>query len=161
MEGIEEINSVKLRVGYGVTGNQGIDNYQSIVNLSTGGVYPQNGVYLETYGPAKNPNPDLRWEKKREWNVGLDFSLFEDRLSGSIDMYHRETVDVLHYYQAQLPTYVQSRILTKIGIIRNKGFDLSSYGEVMRIQAFSWDMNIAASTQSDELTSWSNDIYSL
>ena len=49
----------EARVGYGITGNQGIPNYQSLVTLSTGGVYPQNGVYYQTYGAARNPNPDL------------------------------------------------------------------------------------------------------
>src|SRR5699024_8476970 len=161
MEGIEEINSLKLRVGYGVTGNQGIDNYQSIVTLNTGGVYPQNGVYLETYGPAKNPNPNLRWEKKREWNVGLDFSLFSDRISGSLDMYNRETMDLLHNYTAQQPPFVQSSILTNVGSIRNKGIELSLSAAVMRKEFFSWNMDIAASTQSNEVTSLSNDVYTL
>jgi hypothetical protein len=62
MYDVDAIDELKLRVGYGVTGNQGIPNYQSLVTLSTGGVYPQNGVYYQTYGAARNPNPDLRWE---------------------------------------------------------------------------------------------------
>jgi len=161
MDGIDQINFLKLRAGYGVTGNQGIDNYQSIVTLGTGGVYPQNGIYYQTYGPAKNPNPNLRWEKKREWNIGLDFSLFSDRIGGKLDWYNRETVDLLYSYTAQQPPFVQSSIFTNVGSISNTGLELSLNAGIIQKGDYSWDMSIAASTQSNELTSLSNDTYTL
>src|SRR5699024_8926762 len=106
------VDNLKIRVGYGVTGNQRIDHYQSLVTLSTGGVYPQEGVFYQTYGAARNPNSDLKWEKKQETNVGLDFALLDSRLSGSLDVYNRKTVDLLYRYTAQQPPFVQSTIYT-------------------------------------------------
>ena len=100
MKDLRAIDNLKFRVGYGVTGNQGIPNYQSLVTLSTGGNYIQNGVWLQTFGPSRNPNPDLRWEKKKELNVGIDFALLNNRLGGSIDLYSRKTEDLLYSYNA-------------------------------------------------------------
>ncbi|MFC4872483.1 SusC/RagA family TonB-linked outer membrane protein [Negadavirga shengliensis] len=161
IQNIEQINNLKLRVGYGVTGNQGIPNYQSLVTLSTGGVYPQQGVYYQTYGPARNPNPDLRWERKQEWNFGLDFSLFNDRLSGSLDVYNRETVDLLHNYTAQQPPFVRNQIYTNVGSINNRGVELFLSGVIMDKQDFSWSMDFAGNSQFNELTSLSNEVYTV
>nr|GFC75350.1 hypothetical protein [Tanacetum cinerariifolium] len=77
MKGISFINDLKLRAGYGVTGNQGIPNYQSVVRLGTGNQYlNDDGIWRQTYGPNNNPNPNLRWERKQEVNIGVDFALF-------------------------------------------------------------------------------------
>src|SRR5690606_6018797 len=92
----EIVNDLKIRAGYGVTGNQGIPNYLSLITLGTGGVYPQSGTYYQTYGLTRNPNPDLRWEQKAETNIGVDFGLFNNRLTGAIDVYHRKTSDLLY-----------------------------------------------------------------
>ncbi len=161
MQGIDQVNFLKLRAGYGVTGNQGIDNYQSLVTLSTGGVYPQNGIYYETYGPSRNPNPDLRWEKKREFNIGLDFSLFNDRVSGELDVYNRETVDLLHRYTAQQPPFVQSQLYTNVGSINNKGVELYLNTSVIQDQNYSWSIDVTANYQANKLTSLSNDVFTL
>src|SRR5690606_13703813 len=91
LQDVEAISLLKLRAGYGVTGNQGIPNYQSLTTLSEGGVYPQNGVYYQTYGAARNANPNLKWEEKHEINIGVDFGLLQNRLSGSVDVYQRKT----------------------------------------------------------------------
>ncbi|MCC5935950.1 MAG: TonB-dependent receptor [Lunatimonas sp.] len=161
MQGISEINNLKLRAGYGVTGNQGIPNYQSLITLSTGGVYPQEGVFYQTYGPARNPNPDLKWERKQEWNFGLDFGLFNNRLTGSLDVYNRETVDLLHNYTAQQPPFVRNQIYTNVGSINNRGVELFLSGMVMQREDFSWSMDVAANSQFNKLTSLSNEVYTV
>ena len=155
------INNLKLRLGYGVTGNQGIGNYISLVTLGTGGVYPQEGVYYQTYGAARNPNPDLKWEKKGEWNLGFDFRLFNNKLGGSLDLYNRETVDVLNNYTAQQPPFVKSTIYTNVGSINNKGIELFLTSTIMESADFSWTMDVAANTQRNKLTSLSNEIYTI
>src|SRR5690606_22541016 len=155
------VNNLKLRLGYGVTGNQGIGNYLSLVTLGTGGVYPQEGVYYQTYGAARNPNPDLRWEKKGEWNLGFDFRLFNNKLGGSLDLYNRETVDVLNNYTAQQPPFVKSNIYTNVGSINNKGIELFLTSTIMQSADFSWTMDLAANTQRNKLTSLSNDVYTI
>ncbi|MFD2036332.1 SusC/RagA family TonB-linked outer membrane protein [Belliella marina] len=160
MSAIPQINVMKIRVGYGVTGNQGIPNYQSLVTLSTGGVYPQEGVFYQTYGPSRNPNPDLRWEKKQEWNFGMDFSLFDSRITGALDVYSRQTVDLLYNYIAQQPPFVRDRIYTNVGTINNRGVELFLSGMVMKKPNFSWNMDFAANSQFNKLSTLTNDVYS-
>jgi TonB-linked SusC/RagA family outer membrane protein len=159
MYDVDAIDELKLRVGYGVTGNQGIPNYQSLVTLSTGGVYPQNGVYYQTYGAARNPNPDLRWEQKQELNVGVDFALFKRRISGSLDLYNRNTKDLLYNYNAQQPPYVRDFIYTNVGSIRNSGVELQLSGVAINNKDFSWDIDLATSYQTNELTKLSSDVF--
>lgn len=160
MSNVQFVNTLKLRVGYGVTGNQGIPNYQSVVRLSTGNFYlNDDGVWRQTYGPSNNPNPNLRWERKQEVNVGLDFGLFDNRLTGAIEVYQRRTSDLLGSFNTQLPPFVQSTLYTNVGVIDNNGVELTLSGSVMKKQNFSWDMDVAASTQSNKLVSFSDDVF--
>lgn len=159
IKNIKAISNLKLRVGYGVTGNQGIPNYQSIVTLGTGGVYPQDGVYYQTYGPGRNPNPDLKWEQKQEINVGLDFGLFENRITGSLDVYNRTTKDLLHNYNAQQPPYVTGSIFTNVGSIRNHGIELQLSAQALRKGDFVWNIDFTGNTQNNKITKLSNEIF--
>jgi len=159
-------NNLKLRVGYGVTGNQGIPNYQSLVTLGTGGKYPiftdnsDEGVYYQTYGPVRNPNPDLKWETKKEFNVGLDFGLFSNRLSGALDLYSRNTQDLLLNYDVPQPPFVQGSIYTNVGDIRNDGIELALSYNVIEKGDFTWTANFVGSYQRNELTTLSNQVFS-
>lgn len=159
MEDVSQINELKLRVGYGITGNQGIPNYQSLLTLGTGGVYPQEGVYYQTYGPARNPNPNLRWEQKAEWNVGLDFALWDNRISGALDVYDRETKDLLYNYNAQQPAFVRDLIYTNVGSIRNRGVELQLSAIAMQREDFRWNIDFAGNTNSNKLTKLSADVF--
>ena len=156
---IPQINELKLRVGYGVTGNQGIPNYQSLVTLGTGGVYPQDGVYYQTYGAARNPNPDLRWEQKAEWNFGLDFAFLNNRITGALDVYNRETTDLLYNYNAQQPPFVRDFIYTNVGSIRNHGVELQLSAVAMRKNGFQWNIDFAGNSQFNKLTKLSSDVF--
>lgn len=73
---VEWLNELKIRGGYGVTGNQDFSNYKSLILMTTAGKFWYNGQWINTYQPASNPNPDLQWEKKKEFNIGLDAQLF-------------------------------------------------------------------------------------
>ncbi len=159
MRDVTFINNLKLRVGYGETGNQGIDDYQSLVTLGTGGVYPQDGTFYQTYGPSRNPNPNLRWEKKKEWDFGLDFVLLSNRLSGSLDVFDRKTVDLLYNYTAQLPPYVQSSLLTNVGSIGNKGIELQLSFAAIDKGDFKWNLDFTGSSLRNKMISLSNDLY--
>lgn len=160
MEGVEFVDYLKLRVGYGVTGNSGFSNNASRVTLGGGGryLYP-DGSYRETYGPTRNPNPNLRWETKHELNIGIDYTLFQNKLSGSIDIYDRTTKDLLDQYTSPQPPYIQSNIYTNVGTISSKGIELGlSYAAISR-EDFSWNVDLTASTNENVLDSYSNDIY--
>lgn len=153
------VNNLKVRVGYGVTGNQGFPNYQSLILLGTGGVYPQDGVYYQTYGPTQNPNPDLKWEQKKELNVGVDFGLLANRLTGSIDVYNRKTNDLLHRYTAQQPAFVSGTIWYNVGEVSNKGVELQLTGIPIRNDNFSWTIDFTGNYQKNKLVKMSNETF--
>lgn len=162
------VSFLKLRADYGITGNQGIPNYQSLVTLGTGGRYPiypdtpnANGEYIptfyQTYGANKNPNPDLRWERKKEWNVGVDFGFLNSRITGALDVYNRRTEDLLLSYEVPQPPFVQRSIYTNVGTITNKGVELGLTFRAITASDFSWNIDVAANYQENELTTLSND----
>lgn len=155
----EVVNNLKLRVGYGVTGNQGFPNYQSMVLLGTGGVYPQDGVYYQTYGPTQNPNPNLKWEQKAETNIGLDFGLWANRLTGALDIYTRRTTDLLNQYTAQQPAYVSGSIWYNLGEVTNKGVELQLSATPISREDFSWTVDFAGNYQKNKLVKMSNETF--
>ncbi|WP_239495050.1 SusC/RagA family TonB-linked outer membrane protein [Pedobacter yulinensis] len=160
MKNVKWVNFLKLRAGYGVTGNSGFANNASRLTLGRGGkyLYP-DGSYRETYGPDRNPNPDLRFEKKKETNIGLDFTLLNSKLSGSIDVFNRTTSDLLDTYTTPQPPYIRSEIYTNVGQISSKGIELAlSYAAIKR-KDFSWSLDMTASTLRNTLDSYSNSLY--
>lgn len=96
MEGIQAISNLKLRAGFGVTGTIAGSEYASLSRLTSNMNFLVDGNnWLTDLKPYENANPDLRWEKKEEWNLGVDFGLLEGRIYGSIDLYNRTTKDLL------------------------------------------------------------------
>lgn len=158
MKDVTWINSLKLRVGYGETGNSGFENNASRVTLGGGGkyLYP-DGQYFETYGPNRNPNPNLKWETKRETNIGVDFSLFDNKLTGQLDLFKRTTKDLLDTYTSPQPPFVQSSIYANVGTISSKGIELSLSYAAYKTDDFAWNIDATASTLSNKLDSYSND----
>jgi TonB-linked SusC/RagA family outer membrane protein len=153
MEDARWLNFLKMRFGYGETGNSGFANYASLVTLSTGNLYPfPNGEWLQTYGPSRNPNPNLRWERKQEYNLGFDFAMFNNKLSGSLELFKRKTKDLLDTYTSPQPPFVQ-------GSISAKGLELSLSYLAVKTNNFSWNLDFAGSTIDNRLDSYSNDEY--
>ncbi|MDR2969393.1 MAG: TonB-dependent receptor [Tannerellaceae bacterium] len=161
MEGIDWISELKVRGGYGVTGNDGLSEYQSLTTLGTGGVYPQNGVFYQTYGAARNPNPNLKWEQKKELNFGIDFAVLDRRITGSLDYYSRTTQDLLFEYNASQPPYVRDKIWANVGSLVNNGFEIQMSALAVSTGDFSWNIDLAASTQTNKLDKLSNDVFSV
>src|SRR5690606_29713563 len=147
------------RLGFGITGNQDIDNYQAIFTLGTGGVYPINGVYYQTYGATKNENPDLRWEQKEEWNLGFDFGLFNNKITGALDFYNRNTKNLLYLYTAQMPSFLSGGIFTNVGAISNKGVELQLSAKAMEREEFSWTIDFTGNYQNYNMSRLSSDIF--
>lgn len=152
------INYLKFRAGYGITGNSGFSNNASRVTLGGGGKYLfPDGNYYETYGPNRNPNPNLKWETKNELNLGLDFRLLNNKLAGSIDVFKRTTKDLLDTYTTPQPPYVQSSIYANVGQISSQGIELALSYEAVNKEDFNWNMDFTASTLKNTLDSYSND----
>ncbi len=153
MSSLKVISNLKIRAGYGITGNQGFPNYSALTTLSTGNTYLYpDGVWRQTYGPDRNPNPDLRWEKKKELNIGLDFGILNNRISGAFDIYHRNTVDLLGTFDTQLPAFVRNTVFANVGTIANNGVELTVNARVITKGPFAWDMDVAASHATSRLT---------
>ena len=162
MQDVAWVNFLKLRVGYGVTGNTGFANNASRLTLGGGGkyLYPDQ-AYRETYGPDRNPNPDLRWETKKETNIGVDFTLFDNKLSGAIDVFQRKTVDLLDIYRTPQPPYIRENIYSNVGTMSSKGIELALSYRVMDKGDFKWSMDATASTLKNVMESYSNDVFTV
>ena len=117
---------LKLRAGYGVTGNQqGLSPLNSVSLVrNTGNVFFA-GQVIRNYAIVQNANPDLRWETKEMYNVGVDFGLIENRLTGTIDYFTGETRDLLFDYAVPVPPFPFNRIKANVGTLTNKGAEVS------------------------------------
>lgn len=123
---VKPVNLLKLRLSYGVNGNNGIEAYKAY-GLYRSVIY--NG--LSGYAPTQLPNKQLSWEKNKTWNLGLDFGFFDNRLSGSVDVYNRLTEDLLLNKQVPQTTGF-STIFANVGSMVNKGVELQLSGEIIR-----------------------------
>lgn len=138
MSNAEWCNDLKLRVGFGVTGNNLGSDLRSVAMLSNGGTFWYNGGYVYTYGVSQNVNPDLRWEKKYEYNVGLDFSFFNNRVYGSVDGYFRQTRDLLWDYEVPTPPYQFPTLLANAGQMESYGAELAISVVPITSRDFTW-----------------------
>ncbi len=157
MEDISWLSELKLRVGYGVTGNQEFPNYRQLVLLKSDQKFYSEGKWISTYAPSSNPNPDLRWEKKQEFNVGVDFSVLKNRLSGSIDYYIRRSSDLLNEFQVPSPPYLYSTMYANVGTIENQGVELMVNAVAVQKANFAWTTTLTASHNSNKLIKFSAD----
>ena len=127
MENANAISNLKLRAGWGLTGNQAIMPYQTYANY--GVEYypnPDNSTGIVFY-PMNIPNPDLKWETTSQFNVGIDYGFIKDRIYGAIDFYYKETYDLLQQIALPTSTGYKSMLINR-GTISNKGIDLSLTG---------------------------------
>ncbi|HMH23590.1 MAG TPA: SusC/RagA family TonB-linked outer membrane protein [Puia sp.] len=161
MQPVRFIDVLKFRMGYGVTGNSNIANYQSLVLLGTGGFYINpDGTWRQTLGPSTNPNPDIKWERKGEFNIGIDFSVLKNRIGGAIDVYKRRTTDLLYNnYNTQLPAFIQPTITENVGTIDNEGIELTLNATPVKTRDFTWSMDATASTAKNKMVNFSNQTF--
>lgn len=161
MKDIAAVNLLKLRVGWGVTGIAPGSSYLSLSTYQYGSLFKNGDDLIYTIQPARNPNPNLRWEKSTEFNFGLDFSLLNDRLSGSVDVYNKETKDLLWDYPVPSPPNFYSTTLANVGKMRNKGFEVLLNAVPIKTRDFSWNSSLTFSHNSNKLLSLSNELYQI
>lgn len=159
MQGVTWINDLKLRADYGVTGNQDFGSYMSLNTMTGFGYYYYNGKYFQVWGPGKNVNPNLRWEKGKNWNIGLDFSLFGSRLYGSVNYFNRTQQDLLGNYKVSVPPYLHDETFVNVGTMKNSGFELDLNFRAVNNRNFGYDINLIASTMSNKFVDFSNSEY--
>ncbi len=151
MKNITWVNFLKLRLGYGVTGNQdAINAYSTLLLLGGSGHYfdPSNSAnqYPEAYSTSQNQNPDLKWEERKGKNIGLDFALFNNIITGDMNYFNDKTVNLLYDYTLPSPPYYPvppnntAIVLANVGNLTNKGFELSINAKIINQQNFTWTM---------------------
>ena len=153
----EWLDELKLRAGYGVTGNQDFSNYKSLLLMEPDGYFYYNGEWVNAYAPSSNANPDLGWEKKTEYNAGLDFAFFDNRLGGSIDYYYRLTTDLLYDYSVPVPPYDYETLFTYVGSISNSGIEITLYGTPVKGEKFEWNTTLTFAKNTNKLISFTNE----
>lgn len=133
---VNKLSDAKLRVSYGLSGNQEIDNYRYVAGLSSSNYVLGGTVYVGN-APSIIPNPDLRWEKNAQFDIGLDLGFFNNRLTFTGDYYHKTTSDLL--FDVGVPTTSGFTImLQNIGKVENQGVELAVNADVIDKADFKW-----------------------
>ena len=143
LKDVSWLDELKINAGFGIVGNQdAITPYSTLLTLGSGGRFytpgnPSN-LYPDSYTPNQNANPDLKWERRVGKNIGFNFGMFNNRLSGSVNAFNDKTKDLLFTYTVPVPPYVYSSILANVGDLKNKGLEIQLSGDVVKGSDFSW-----------------------
>ena len=139
MEEVSWLDDLKLRAAYGVTGDQGFDaNYAARMFGTDQYWLMPNGKWAQAYGVTRNINPDLRWEENHEWNIGLDFSVLDDRLWGSVDWYDRTKKGMIYEIDVPQPPNTHDRMFKNIGSFENRGWEVQLGADIVRAKDWNY-----------------------
>lgn len=149
MKNISAISNLKLRLSYGITGNDAVDIYGTQATVSKK-FYDFNGTSATAYYKNRLANYDLTWEKTTEINLGLDYGIFDNRINGSVDVYQRDAKDLI--MERQLPqTTGWTSVWDNVGWVRNKGLEFSLNTVNIETKDFSWNTSIIFDTNKNEI----------
>ena len=154
IKNISWIDLLKVRAGFGITGNQdAISAYNSTELMVPQGTTIHDGKPVVTFGVARNANPDLRWEVKRMLNVGIDAELFNSRLNVTADYYHSHTDGMLYTYSVPVPPFIYPTLLANMGAMQNQGFELALSWTAIKSKDHTFIVSTNASWQANKLLS--------
>lgn len=135
-------NQLKLRASYGITGNLPVDGiYAGQIFRQQGTVY-YNGQFIPSYGPGNNINPDLKWEERREFNLGLDFMILNGHLTGSVDYYRGQTNDIIYNYSVPVPPNFFNRYHENMIDFSNRGVEIVLRALPVQGAQFAWEIGV-------------------
>ena len=135
------VTMLKLRTGYGQSGNLGgITSYTTLNTVKENGIVSINGTPTVTMGSIRNTNPDLRWETRSTFNIGLDLGLWDNRLMLTSEFYYSRTTDMLYEYDVPVPTFAFDKMMANIGSMSNKGVEIGI--SIVPVQQKDMEMNI-------------------
>jgi TonB-linked SusC/RagA family outer membrane protein len=159
MQNVSVVNNLRLRAGFGITGNQEIGNHNAELYYNAAGssINFETGDDVIKYEFAANANPDLRWESNREINIGIDYGLFNDRISGSFEVYKKNTFDLLGVYSIPKPPNESDRIYANGGKIDVQGFEFNIQAFPVNTKNLEWKTGIVFTTYKQEVISLSSD----
>ena len=151
-------SNLKLRAGYGVSGNaMGFDVYSSFVTYGASGTFVYDGKTYRTYAATKNANPDLKWESTSMLNVGLDFGFLKNRINGTIEVYNKKTKDLIWGYPVPTTQYVYGWMDANVGEMTNKGIEFTINIDAIRTKDFNWMTTINLSHNKNTVDKMQND----
>ena len=140
---VDWIDDLKLRVAYGVTGNEGFSaNYAARMYGSDTRWLMPTGNWAMSYGATTNLNEDLGWEEKHEWNVGVDFSVLDNRLYGKLDFYRRNIEGLIYSVEVPQPPNTESSMYKNIGTMNNRGWELELGADIVRGRDLSYNTSL-------------------
>ena len=158
MQSLKFINNAKLRAGFGLSGNLGgIGSYNSMQLIQPNGIVPMNGSPVITLGLIRNANPDLKWEVKTSFNIGLDLLMWERRLAFTIDYYNSKTTDMLYVYDVPVPPYPYDKLLANIGSMQNSGVEIGFGITPLRTKDVELTVNLNWTLERNKLVSLDGD----
>ncbi|MCB0629110.1 MAG: SusC/RagA family TonB-linked outer membrane protein [Saprospiraceae bacterium] len=135
-------DNLKLRVGYGETGNRPPGSYISLQRFGPGASFFYNGAYVPSYGPVSNPNPDLKWEVKKDLDVGVDFAFGDFKVTGSVDYFSTSTKDLIYEIGVPVPPNLYGSTQLNIGEINNSGLEAVVNIRAVENGNFSWNTSL-------------------
>ena len=158
MKDFDWLDDLKIRFGYGVTGNNDFSaTYMAnMLGSDTNWMMP-NGTWAYSYGKSQNVNPNLGWEEKKEWNLGADYSFFNGRLYGKFDYYRRKVDNLLFSVKVPQPPFTQGSQMQNIGSMESKGWEFEVGGDIIRTKDFTWSSNINLSHNSGKILTLEGD----
>lgn len=158
MAKMKSVSDLKLRIGYGVSGNSlGFDPMISRLKYGVTGVTYINGVQLQAVGVTQNENPNLKWESTAMTNVGLDFGFLDNRITGTIELYSKQTSDLIWSYPVSTTKYLYSYLIANVGKVSNKGIEFQVNAIPVKTKDFQWTTSFNISQNVNKVVSLSND----
>ncbi|ULB35976.1 SusC/RagA family TonB-linked outer membrane protein [Proteiniphilum propionicum] len=161
LEDVNWLNDLKLRVAYGVTGNEGFSaNYAARMYGSDTRWLMPTGNWAMSYGATTNLNEDLGWEEKHEWNVGVDFSVLDNRLYGKLDFYRRNIEGLIYSVEVPQPPNTESSMYKNIGTMNNRGWEIELGADIVRGRNWNYNTSLNLTHNKTFIGSlWGNQTY--
>lgn len=156
MKQFPQVNNLKIRVGYGLAGNQsGIDSYTTLRLAQPNGVVPVGSSQAVSLTELRNTNPNLKWEVKHNLNAGFDVALLDNRFLFSANYYLSKTTDMLYQYNVSVPPFTYNTLVANIGSMRNTGLEIALGITPLRTKDMELNINANISFQQNKLLSLS------
>ncbi|MEG0039955.1 MAG: TonB-dependent receptor, partial [Bacteroides sp.] len=157
LKDVDAVSDLKLRLGYGITGQQDLQQgdypYMPTYFAGQDGAYYQFGTDKQIAISRPNGfNPDLKWEETTTWNAGLDFGFINNRITAAVDYYYRETKDLINVIDVPAGTNFKNRIVSNIGSLKNKGLEFSINAKPISTRDWMWDLGFNVAWNNTEIT---------
>lgn len=146
---IPKVNGLKLRASYGITGNTPEDIGISQLRFGATSNFFVNGRFVQSFSPISNPNPDLKWEEKKELNIGVDYQLLNSRISGSVTYYDQDTEDLIFPIEVAVPPNLFPTEFRNIGELENTGIEISVNATAIETDNLNWNTTVTSTIFGD------------